>query len=75
MVMGDTIEKLRRRYESFRKEEADVLSVRDQVRLALEEAKNHGNDALFDELEDMLMDLEFSIEEDKCKCHKDDPTC
>ncbi len=75
MVMGDTIEKLRRRYESFRKEEADVLSVRDQVRLALEEAKSQGNDALFDELEDMLMDLEFSIEDNKCECHKSDPTC
>ncbi|UCB59916.1 MAG: hypothetical protein JSW72_07315 [Candidatus Bathyarchaeota archaeon] len=73
--MGDAIEKLRKRYKSFKKGEADVSVVRAQVRLALEEAKNHGNNALFDELEDMLMDLEFSIEEDKCKCHKDDPTC
>jgi len=53
MVMGDTIEKLRKRYESFKKGKADVSAVRDQVCLALEEAKSHGNDTLFDELEDI----------------------
>ena len=75
MVMGYTIESLRKRYQSFKKGEADVSAVRDQVSHALEEAKSHGNDSLFDELEDMLMDLEFSIEDNKCKCHKGDPTC
>ncbi|UCH32096.1 MAG: hypothetical protein JSV05_01515 [Candidatus Bathyarchaeota archaeon] len=73
--MGDTIETLRKRYESFKKGEVDVSTVRNLVCLALEEAKSHGNDTLFDELEDMLMDLEFSIEDDKCKCHKSNSVC
>lgn len=73
--MEDTIETLRKKYEGFKKGEEDVLAVRDQVRLAFEEARRRGNDDIMEELEDMLMDLEFSIEEDKCNCHKENSTC
>ena len=73
--MEDRIQNLRRRYESFKKGEKDVLTVRDEARLVLEEAKRTGNSEILEEVEDMLMELEFSIEEDKCKCHQKRPSC
>jgi len=64
--MDDTIETLRKKYKGFKKGEEDVLAVRDQVHLALEGAGKEGNNEIVDELEDMLMDLESSIQESKC---------
>lgn len=66
MIMKDTIEILRRKYEGFKKGKEDVLAVRDQVRSAWEEARKEENNEVVDELEDMLMDLEVSIQENKC---------
>jgi len=71
----NTIETLRKKYEGFKKGEEDVLAIRDQVHLALKETGKEGNDEIAEELEDMLMDLEFSIEEDKYTCHKGSSTC
>jgi len=71
----DRVEAIRKKYKSFKKGQEDGLAVRDQVRLALEETRKIGNDEIMEELEDMLMDLEFSIQEDKCNCHKDSSTC
>ncbi len=59
-----SVEKLRLKCESVKKVvEVDVLVVRDQNRLTLEEAKQHGNSVLFEELEEIPMNLEFSIED------------
>ena len=66
MTMEDPIEALRKKYKGFKKGEEDVLAVRDQVHLALKKARKEGNDAISEELEDMLMDLELSIQESKC---------
>lgn len=75
MTLKETIETLRRMYEGFKKGEEDVLAVRDRVRIALEKAiKNEANEVA-EELEDMLMDLELSIEDNKCKCHKSSSIC
>ncbi|MCK5631780.1 hypothetical protein KAH85_04415 [Candidatus Bathyarchaeota archaeon] len=64
--MKNTIETIRRKYRGFKKGAEDALAVRDQVHLALEEARKEGNDGIAEELEEMLMDLEFSIQESKC---------
>ncbi len=66
IALENTIETLRKKYERFKKGEEDVLAVTDQVRLALREAREKGNDEIAEELEDMLMDLELSLQESKC---------
>ena len=73
--MEDKIQNLRRKYESFKEGKEDVLTVRDEARSILEEAKKTGNSEILEEVGDMLMELEFSIEEDKCKCHRKRPSC
>ena len=64
--MEYSIEELRRKYQGFKRGEEDVLAVKDKVNSALEEARKDGNDEVMEELEDMLMDLELSIQESKC---------
>jgi hypothetical protein len=71
--MGSAIEVLRARYAGVKRGEDDVLVVRDAVRRALDDAKGHRDDALLEELEDMLIDLELPIDDDKCKCHSHKP--
>ncbi len=73
--MEDKIQDLRRKYERFKKGKEDVLTVRDEARLILEMAKQTNNSEILEEVGDMLMELEFSIEEDKCKCHRKCPSC
>lgn len=73
--MEDRIQNLRKKYESFKRGKEDVLTVRDEARLILEEARSSGNSEILEEVGDMLMELEFSIEEDKCKCHRKSPSC
>ena len=52
-----------------------MLAVGDEARLVLEEAKRSGNHEVLEEVEDMLVDLEFSIEENRCKCHRKCSSC
>jgi len=66
----DEIQNLRTKYESFKKGKESALTVRDEARLILEDAKQTNNSEVLEEVGDMLMELEFSIEEDKCKCHR-----
>ncbi len=70
-TLEDSVGKLRRKYERFLKGKEDVLEVRDEARLILEEAKKKGDSKVMDEVGDMLLDLDFSIEENKCKCHRE----
>lgn len=67
--MEETIASLKRKYEACRKGEEDVLAVRDETQLLLAEARKGGDSKVVDELEDILIDLQFSIEENTCKCH------
>ena len=73
--MQDAIERLRRRYAAFKQGETSVLTVKDEAQLMLDAAKKSGNQAILEEVEDILIDLEFSIEENKCKCHRKTPRC
>jgi hypothetical protein len=73
--MEDSLERLRRKYEGFRKGEEDGLAVRDEAHSVLAEARKIGARKVIDEVTDMLMDLEFSIEENKCKCHRKPSNC
>ncbi len=73
--MRDKIESLRRKYEDFKRGKESVLAVRDEAQLVLEEARKRGNPKIVEEIEDMVIDLEFSIEENKCKCHRKTSIC
>jgi len=68
--MKNRVESLRRKYESFRKGKEDPLAVRSEAMILLKEARNNGDHKTMDEVEDMLIDIQFSIEENKCKCHQ-----
>jgi len=70
--MTENIEKLREDYQSFRKGEKSNLAVKTDALLLLDKAKTNGDAEVVDEITDMLMDLEFSISENKCNCHKGD---
>jgi len=73
--MEDKIESLRRKYEGFKRGEESVLAVRDEAQLVLEEARKRGDPEIIEEVENMLIDLEFSIEENRCKCHRKSSIC
>ena len=73
--MKEDIEKLRIDFKNFRKGNTSALSVKTNALSLLEVAKSEGDSEVVDEIEDMLMDLEFSIEENKCNCHKGNSCC
>ena len=68
--MKESIEKLREDYESFKKGNKSNLSVKDSALSLLSIAKSKGDLKVVEEIKDILMDLEFSIEENKCDCVK-----
>jgi hypothetical protein len=68
--MENNVEKLRKRYEGFKRGEEDASTVRNEALLVLKDAKERGNREVLETVEDMLVDLEFSIEENRCKCHQ-----
>ena len=70
--MQESIRKLREDYQSFRKGEKSNLAVKTDALLLLDKAKTKGDTEVVEEITDMLMDLEFSISENKCNCHKGD---
>ncbi len=61
MILEDRIQNLRRKYESFKRGKENALTVRDEARSVLEEAKGTGNITILEEVGDMLMELELSI--------------
>ena len=73
--MQESIRKLREDYQSFRKGEKSNLAVKTDALLILDKAKTKGDPELVEEITDMLMDLELSISENKCNCHKGDSCC
>ena len=62
MFIEARVEGLRRKYEAFRSGREDVLTLIDETRAVLEEARKSGRTKLVEELEDILIDLEFSLE-------------
>ena len=67
------METLRRKYEEFMRGEK-TLAVIHEAMLALEEARRNGYGEIMDEIADMLIDLQFSLEDNKCRCHRKFPT-
>ena len=73
--MKECIEKLKEDFKNFRKGNTSALSVKTNALSLLEVAKSKGDAEVVDEIEDMLMDLEFFIEENKCNCHRGNSFC
>ncbi len=73
--MEKRVQKLRRKYDAFKMGQEDVLSMRDEAKLLLEEAKKMGDKRIVEELEDILIDLEFSIDENMCSCDRESSRC
>ena len=69
------IEDLREDFDDFMKGEKSNLAVKSSAISLLEVAKSTGDTDLVGEIEDMLMELEFSIEENKCDCLRKDSSC
>lgn len=61
--MEAKMKRLRKKYKAFQKGHGDVLALRDEAKQLLEEVRITENTKFVEELEDMLIDLEFSIEE------------
>jgi hypothetical protein len=73
--MKGRVESLRRKYRGFRRGKTDAYVVRSAAVSILEEANESGDQKTIEEIEDMLIDLQFSIEEDKCHCHRRCSSC
>jgi hypothetical protein len=73
--MEEDIEKLREDYKSFRKGNKSVLDVKANALSLLEVAESQGDVGMVEEIKDMLMELEFSLEENKCNCHRGNSCC
>jgi hypothetical protein len=68
--MEETIAHLRLKYESFKRNEESALAVRTEAYLVLGEAQQKGKNSIVDEVEDMLLDLESYLEENRCNCNR-----
>ncbi|UCE96738.1 MAG: hypothetical protein JSV51_03870 [Candidatus Bathyarchaeota archaeon] len=68
--MEERIESLKKKYQTLEKGEGDALALKDETQLLLKEVRKKGNQKSMEELEDILIDLELSIEDNKCKCHR-----
>ncbi|MGD8506819.1 MAG: hypothetical protein PVF15_09190 [Candidatus Bathyarchaeota archaeon] len=73
--MEENFQNLRRKHKDFTKGEADALTVRDEALSVLKEAKKRGDEKILREIEDMLLELESSIQENTCKCHRKSSIC
>ncbi|NIU84327.1 MAG: hypothetical protein GWN64_12855 [Candidatus Thorarchaeota archaeon] len=70
MIMEDRIQNLRKMYRALRNGEVDPLAVKNEITSFLQEGIGKTDPKILEEVEDMLIDLEFSIEENRCKCHR-----
>ncbi|MEM0058612.1 MAG: hypothetical protein QXG58_07730 [Candidatus Bathyarchaeia archaeon] len=58
------------RYKRFLKDGSeDPMALKAEAERLLTETKAHGDQSLAEELEEILIDLTFSVEEAKCRCH------
>ncbi|MEM3579042.1 MAG: hypothetical protein QXL54_02315 [Candidatus Bathyarchaeia archaeon] len=68
--MEDKFASFKVKYKRFLKNEGeDPLALKAEAERLLAEAKAKGNQSLVKELEEILIDLTFSVEETKCHCH------
>ncbi|MBC7130952.1 hypothetical protein H5T51_07030 [Candidatus Bathyarchaeota archaeon] len=69
MAIDEKIEEIKKRYEKFLEGTEDPLALKMDIEKLL---KNHQlDDTVKETLEDILIDLTFTIEENKCsRCHR-----
>ena len=66
--MNEKLTDLKLKYENFKKGTENPYTVRTEALRLLEEAKEKGDNQTVDMIEDILLDIEFSINENKCNC-------
>ncbi|MCS7115126.1 MAG: hypothetical protein RMJ15_05120 [Nitrososphaerota archaeon] len=72
----EKLETVKAKYKKLMREGVgDLLALKTEVQKLLEEAKSDGALDISEELEEILIDLSFTIEETKCKCHNTKCRC
>lgn len=70
VYMEEKLASFKVKYERFLKDrDGDPLALKVEAERLLIEAKAKGNPKLAEELEEILIDLTFSLEETRCHCH------
>lgn len=73
--MNEKLSAILEDYEKFKKGEKSAFGMIDEVQIALEEARKKGDEKALAQLKDILMDLMFSIDENKCNCSRTCSSC
>jgi hypothetical protein len=68
--MKEKIANLRLKFDGFMRNKENALILRKEAYLVLDEARRIGRNDVVDEVEDMLIDLESSIGENRCNCSR-----
>jgi len=68
--MNKKITNLKLKYKNFKKGNENPFEIKTEALRVLEEAKKTGDNKIVDAVEDILMDIEFSINENKCNCSR-----
>ncbi|MFC1486629.1 hypothetical protein ACFLRN_02925 [Thermoproteota archaeon] len=61
---------LKLKYENFKKGNENPYAVRTEALRVLEETRENSDKNMIDEIEDMLLDIEYSLNENKCNCNR-----
>ena len=68
--MEEKIANLWSKFDGFMKDKESALIARKEAYLVFDEARRMGKNDIIDEVEDMLIDLESSIGENRCNCSR-----
>ncbi|MEM2676755.1 MAG: hypothetical protein QXJ77_02495 [Candidatus Bathyarchaeia archaeon] len=70
VAMEDKLASFKAKYKRFLKDgSGDPLALKAEAEKLLTEIKARGNQNLARELEEILIDLTFTVEETRCHCH------
>ena len=67
--------RLRKKYQVFKRRKESAFTGNDAAQSVLEEAMKRGDSEITEEIEDMIIDLFFSINENKCNCNRECSVC
>ena len=68
--MSVKISRLKLKFENFKKGNENPYAIRTEALKVLEDAKEKGDKNMINEIEDMLLDIELWINENKCNCNR-----
>ncbi|MEJ2272861.1 MAG: hypothetical protein P8X91_10435 [Candidatus Bathyarchaeota archaeon] len=57
-------------FENFKKGKENPYAIKQEALKILGEAKKTGQSNVVNEIEEMLIDIEFSIDENQCNCNR-----